>query len=78
MTKIVLEYATPKRLAISIRTFQGHTDAPLTEKGLKQLEKLKERCAGYPFDVIYTERFKARLPDGACSARGPGYSRHTR
>ncbi len=36
------------------RTFQGHTDAGITEKGRLQLEKLEERFSTIHLDAVYT------------------------
>lgn len=36
------------------RTFQGHTDAFLSETGLKQLEHLTERFRGVHLDAVYS------------------------
>ncbi len=36
------------------RTFQGHTDAPISENGRKQLELLSVRCRNMSIDAIYT------------------------
>ena len=36
------------------KTFQGSIDAPLSALGMEQLERLAERFADMPFDVIYS------------------------
>ena len=44
------------------RIFQGHTDADISEKGARQLEKLAQRFAGIPLDAVYTSPLRrARL-----------------
>lgn len=40
------------------RVFQGHTDADVSENGLRQLEKLSERCRGWHFDAVYSSPLK--------------------
>ena len=37
-----------------MRVFQGHTDAPISDRGARQLESLSRRFAGVPFDAIYS------------------------
>jgi len=36
------------------KVFQGSIDAPLSDLGREQLERLSERFAGVPFDVLYS------------------------
>lgn len=52
-------------------TFQGHTDAPLTERGKKQLKKLAARCLKeFPLDVIYTSDLIRAYETGLAAAAG--------
>lgn len=37
-----------------MRVFQGHTDAPISDRGARQLEALARRFADIPFDAIYS------------------------
>ncbi len=37
-----------------MRVFQGHTDAPVSEKGERQLEALRARFQSVPYDAIYS------------------------
>ena len=49
------------------RTFQGHTDADVTRKGLRQLDCLAERFRAIPFDAIYASPLR-RTRDTAQAA----------
>ena len=44
-----------------MRVFQGHTDAPISERGARQLEALSARFAGIPFDAIYSSPLQRAL-----------------
>ncbi|NET23734.1 MAG: histidine phosphatase family protein, partial [Okeania sp. SIO1H5] len=34
--------------------YQGFLDSPLTEKGIQQAQRLRQRLSGYRFDAIYS------------------------
>ena len=43
--------------------FAGQVDVGLTENGLRQAEKLRDRLAGEKIDVVYTSTLsRARVP----------------
>lgn len=42
----------------SLRIFQGHTDADISENGKIQLELLSVRCRNMPIDILYSSPLK--------------------
>lgn len=54
------------------RVFQGHYDGDVSENGLKQLERLSERCRSLPFDAVYASPLRRALKTAQSANRYHG------
>ena len=57
MTRIIL-IRHCEAMGNSLRVFQGHTDADISENGKTQLDLLSVRCRNMPIDAIYSSPLK--------------------
>jgi 2,3-bisphosphoglycerate-dependent phosphoglycerate mutase len=56
------------------RRMQGHSDSPLTEKGLRQAQLLAKHMAGLSFDALYSSDTGRAQETARCVAAATGHS----